>query len=68
MWEPFKALALERKNRRKKAHAAHSLCRICGRPTDNGGHVCSRCRAVSARDPEGAAARKSAPPEKDPEQ
>ena len=43
-WIPFKAKENERKRKRKGGQYA-VMCRICGKTIDNGGHICSSCKA-----------------------
>ncbi|WP_026499346.1 hypothetical protein [Butyrivibrio sp. WCD2001] len=43
-WQRFKAQPHERKYNKHDGNITPRLCRICGKPTDNGSHTCRSCR------------------------
>lgn len=45
IWLLPKAKPNEKKNRKKSySNKRPSLCRICGKPIDNSGHICNSCK------------------------
>ena len=50
MTKLFKPMNNNTRSARKGSAPRPNLCRICGKPVDNGGHICSSCKRAFGLD------------------